>query len=234
MRHEKIPFGEGELGVTGGKTGAEVVFPSLDGAFCCIATVAMGGHALEIDVVFLEGLFELVGTFVVEDVEARGVAVGLEACVQCGPGVCEFAGLTCFDWFGENGVAIEIIKDHDGGVASRGLDWESAGLVRVGFLEQGGEENGGKNDMGACVLGFLRGAKVEGGGEWQVGGDGFGGSDVFLLHTEMAFAGGEGLGKVLCDQRGGETRPGVEMATLDCPEKCGREGTESASMQVVR
>ena len=44
--------------------------------------------------------------------------------------------------------------------------------------------------MCAGVVGFLRGADIEGGGNREAGSDGFGGLDVLLLHPKMAFAGG--------------------------------------------
>ncbi len=53
----------------------------------------MWGNALEVDVVLLESLLELVGAFIVEDVEVWGVAVGLEAGMQGLPGLCKVTGL---------------------------------------------------------------------------------------------------------------------------------------------
>ena len=42
LGHEEVPFGgKGELGVTGGETGAEVVLPGLNCAFGSIASVDM-------------------------------------------------------------------------------------------------------------------------------------------------------------------------------------------------
>lgn len=55
-----------------------MVFPGLDSAFGGIATVVMRRDTLEIDVVFVEGGFDGVGALVVEDVEFRSIAVGLE------------------------------------------------------------------------------------------------------------------------------------------------------------
>jgi hypothetical protein len=112
----------------------------------------MGWDALEINVVFAESFFELVGAFVVKDVETGSVAVGLEPCVQCGPGGGEFAGLASFDGLGENGIAVKIVEDHHGGIAARGLDWESSCLVRVGFVERSGWENGGEDDVCGGVV----------------------------------------------------------------------------------
>lgn len=43
-----------------------------------------------------------------------------------------------------------------------------------------------------------------------------------MLHAEMAFAGGKGLGEVFGDERGGETRPRQEMASQDGAEESRR------------
>ena len=78
MGHEEVPFGKGELGVTGGEIGAEVVLPGLDGSFGCVASVAMRWESLEGNAIFLESLFEFVGAFSVEDVEFGGISVQME------------------------------------------------------------------------------------------------------------------------------------------------------------
>ena len=78
MGHEEAPFGKGELGVTGGETGAEVVLPGLNCAFGSIASVDMWWDALEGDVVLFEGLLEFVGALlIVKDVEFWGISVRL-------------------------------------------------------------------------------------------------------------------------------------------------------------
>jgi hypothetical protein len=58
-------------------------------------------------------------------------------------------------------------------------------------VELRGWENGGEYHISPFVVGLLRGAEIERRGERQVGSDGLSrGLDIFLLHTEMAFAGG--------------------------------------------
>jgi len=65
---EEVPFCKREKWIAGGKAGDEMVFPCLDGSFCCVASVAMRGNALKFDFVFPEGVFQACGAFVVEDV----------------------------------------------------------------------------------------------------------------------------------------------------------------------
>jgi hypothetical protein len=45
-----------------------MIFPRLDGALCGIAAMAVGWDTLEGNVVFVEGLLEFIGAFVVENV----------------------------------------------------------------------------------------------------------------------------------------------------------------------
>ena len=52
---KSVPFSEWKGRVDRGETSNEVVFPSLDGSFGGVATVAVGGNALEVDVMFCEG-----------------------------------------------------------------------------------------------------------------------------------------------------------------------------------
>jgi hypothetical protein len=49
--------------------------PGVDGSFGGIAAVNVGGHWFESHVILLEGLFELTGAFVVDDVQAGCVAI---------------------------------------------------------------------------------------------------------------------------------------------------------------
>ena len=90
LGHEEVPFGKGELGVTGGETGAEVVLPQvwLNCAFDSIASVDMWWDALESDAVLLEGLLlEFVEALVVKNVEFWGsIAVRLELVMKTRPG----------------------------------------------------------------------------------------------------------------------------------------------------
>ncbi len=97
-------------------------------------------------------------------------------------------------------------------------------------MELRGRENSGEYHVSTFVVGLLRGAKVKRRGEGQVGGDGLCGLYVFLLHTEMAFARGEGLRKVFGDEGCRESWSFIKVSTLDCTQKSGRERTESASM----
>ena len=61
---------------------------------------------LEGNAVFPESLFELVGAFIVEDVEFRGISVRLELGVEACPGAGQLAGLASLEGFGKCDVAV--------------------------------------------------------------------------------------------------------------------------------
>ena len=49
-----VPFGNGEIGISGGQACNERVFPSLDGTLSCVSSVDMRGDSLEINIPFGE------------------------------------------------------------------------------------------------------------------------------------------------------------------------------------
>ena len=54
---------------------------------------------------------------------------------------------------------------------------------------------------------------------------------ILLFHTQMAFAGGERLGKMFGDERRGEAWPRGEMAAFDGSEKSGWFRAVGAGME---
>jgi hypothetical protein len=111
--HQEIPFGDREFGVTSGEARAKMIFPGLDSALGGVAAMDVRWYELEVDVVFFESSFYFIGAFVIEDVERRSIAIGLQAVVEAGPSSGELAGLACFEGLGEDGVTVIIVKDHD-------------------------------------------------------------------------------------------------------------------------
>ena len=65
---EMIPLAEGERWIASGEACDEMCLPCLDSTLGCIPAVDMWRHALEGNVIFGEGLFYVVGAFVVDDV----------------------------------------------------------------------------------------------------------------------------------------------------------------------
>jgi hypothetical protein len=129
--------------------------------------------------------------------------------VEFRPGGGDFQGLSCLQHLGKDSVAIIFVQYENVLVATRGLDWEAAGLIGVRFIDiQGGHEEG-KDIVGGFVLGLLQWVNVKGRCKWE-GNSGFGGLQIFLLHAQMSFAGGAGFGKMLFDQRFAEAGPGAQ------------------------
>jgi hypothetical protein len=77
LGHQEIPFSQGELGITGGETWAQMVLPCLNCSFGGVSSVHVWRDALEVDVVLFEGSLEFVGALIVEDVEFWCISVGL-------------------------------------------------------------------------------------------------------------------------------------------------------------
>jgi hypothetical protein len=73
-----------------------MVFPSLDGSFGGVSAMAVRGHSLAVDSIFLEGFFEFVGAFVVKHVQRGRIPVVFKFLVQLCPGSCELACLAAF------------------------------------------------------------------------------------------------------------------------------------------
>ncbi len=67
--------------------------------------------------------------------------------MECSPGLSELTGLAGFDGLGEDGITIIVVEHHDIIVATRRLDGEFSGLVRVGFVEVGCAEHRCKHGL---------------------------------------------------------------------------------------
>jgi hypothetical protein len=111
LGEETVPFGEGKSGIGGAEDGNKVVFESPDGAFGSICTMFLGRrNSLELDVVFLKGVFESLGTFVVENVKGGRVTMAEEKVVGRFPGVANAGGLAVGDSDGVDRVSVVVYK----------------------------------------------------------------------------------------------------------------------------
>ena len=68
-------------------------FPGLDGTFGSVATMIVGGDALEVYCVFGEGCFHIFGALVIKNMELGCVYIGLEIGVGCKPSITDGASL---------------------------------------------------------------------------------------------------------------------------------------------
>ena len=72
----------------------------LTGLYCLIVSIApvtLGQYTLNIDVIFVEGLFDDIKALVINDVDIGFIDVLLEALMACIPGVCDGFGLMVLD-----------------------------------------------------------------------------------------------------------------------------------------
>ena len=129
--NEPVPFGEGKRRVDSGETSDEVVFPSLDGSFCGVATVAVWWYALEIDVVFFEGGLYICRTLVIHYMKLGSVAVGVEEFVRVEPSVADGAAEAVWDGLCVDVVGVVVIHDEYVAVTSTRGCREASCLVGV-------------------------------------------------------------------------------------------------------
>ena len=73
----------------------------------------------------------------------------------------ELTGLAGFDGFGEDGITIIVVEHHDIIVATRRLDVEFSGLIRVGFVQVAGGKDCTENGVGVGILVLLAGFDIE-------------------------------------------------------------------------
>jgi hypothetical protein len=109
LGEETVPFGEGKSGIGGAEDRNEVVFERSDGSLGSIGTVFFGGNSLELNAVFLKGVFERLGTFIVENVKVGRVTVSEKKLVGRFPGVANAGGLAVGDSDSMNGVSVIVV-----------------------------------------------------------------------------------------------------------------------------
>jgi hypothetical protein len=106
-----------------------MVFESSDSSFCRVDAVNVRGNTLKLNFVFLEGRFEFVRTFIVNDVKIRWMAL-LDEEFVCGlPCVTECGGFSIGNRDGVNVVGVLIVEDKQVVVAAGGENRKLAGLI---------------------------------------------------------------------------------------------------------
>ncbi|MFN9914148.1 MAG: hypothetical protein ACK53L_16280, partial [Pirellulaceae bacterium] len=123
----------GELLVDGAEDGDEVIFEGPDGAFGGVDSVFFRRDPLEAYLVAEERIFEVLGAFVVKDVEFGSMTLVDEHLVGGFPSVADGGGFSVGNGDGVDRVRILMIEYEDVVVAAAGGDREAAGLIGVGF-----------------------------------------------------------------------------------------------------
>ena len=134
-----------------------MVFEGANGTFGGIGAMFFGWNTLEGHVVFLEGVFEFLGAFVVKDVKLRCMALSDEACVGKFPSIADAGGFSIGDGSGMDRIGIVMIQNENVVVAATRRDREFASLVRIGFEKLLLRKYGSTNVV--CV-GFEHGSNV--------------------------------------------------------------------------
>ena len=174
LGNEAVPFGEWKRGIHCREASNKVVFPRLDGAFCCVETVAVGRNALEVNVVLGEGCFDDGGTIVIDEVELWYIAVGLEELVGVEPSVADGAAKSVRQCFSVDVVRIVVVHKKNVAAASTRRSRKSSCLVRVGGREFFLVNESGEGIVGGGISGLRRRCNVERSGDWDVGEKSFG------------------------------------------------------------
>jgi hypothetical protein len=88
-----------------------VVLVGADGPFRGIYSMFLGWYFLILDVVLFEGLLEIIGAFVIENVKIGWMAVADENLMGGFLGVSDVCSLSIGNWDSMDGVCVLVIKN---------------------------------------------------------------------------------------------------------------------------
>jgi hypothetical protein len=220
LREEAVPFGQWKFGVNRAEDGNKVIFEGANRALCRVDAVLLGGYTLKGYAILGEGILKGLGAFIVQNVKFRSVALAHECFVSLLPGVTDTGSLTIGNRYCMNGVGILMVQHKDVLITTTGRDMKASCLVRVGF-----EEITFVKECGTQLMGWRgkgRGKILESigsRGRHSRGDGGAGGAKIFGFLILVAKCGGDGLGQVLRNQLGRETRKGGEVALTNSAEE---------------
>jgi hypothetical protein len=122
--------------VNGAKDGNEMILERPDGTFGCVSTVFLRGNTLELDLVLREGVFEILRTFIVENMEIGRMALAQKQLVSGLPSIADAGGLPIRNGNSVNRVSVLVVEDKDIIVTTTGRDVEATSLVRIRLEER--------------------------------------------------------------------------------------------------
>ena len=158
LREEAIPFGERKGGIDGAEDRDEMGFKGPDRTFCGVRTMLFGRQALKGDLIFEKGIFQILGAFIVKDMQVGWMTMMTEVPMCLFPGIANTGSLAIRDWLGMNGIGILMIHDKNIMIAATGRDGKPASLVGVGLDEFLMEKKHGADLM--TLGGGKRGRKI--------------------------------------------------------------------------
>lgn len=231
LGQETVPFGQRKIGVDIAQSGDEMILVGADGSFSGIGSMLFRGNTLEGDVVLGEGSFEFLGTFVVEDMQVRWMAL-LDKFQMGGlPSSTDTGSLAIGNGNGMNGVGILMIENKNVLVAAAGGNGEATSLVGI-RLEKFvfGEHHG----IELMAFGFETWSEIGcNGSRVGHGAQKFGGAEILGLLILVPQGSSNGLGKMFGNEIGRETWKGGEMICTDGPENGGRDGSTESTMVIL-
>jgi hypothetical protein len=128
-----IPYHEGECLVCCAHCGDEVILEGLDGSFCGVHWVHVGGCQLESSGFIGHKLFKCSGAFVVQHVELGAMALQHQHVVDVFVGGEDMCGASGGNGLDIDGVAVTVAQQEDGVISLAGGDGKSASEVRENF-----------------------------------------------------------------------------------------------------
>ena len=118
MRKKSILFGQREVGIDGAKCSNEVVFKCAYCPFGSIHSMFVRGNSLEVDAVGEECVLEVLGAFVVKDMEVRGMTMMNKEFVSLFPGISDAGAFAIGDSDSVNCVGVLMVEDEQVVIAS--------------------------------------------------------------------------------------------------------------------
>ena len=104
-----------------------------DGAFSRVDTVFFRGNTLELDLILRESIFEILGTFVVKNMQIGGMAMAQKQLVSGLPSIADAGGLPIRNGDSVNGVSVLVVENKNIIVTTTGRDVEATSLVGIGL-----------------------------------------------------------------------------------------------------
>ena len=87
LRKETVPFSERKLGMDGAKDRDKVIFECPNGSFSSIDPMFFWRNTLKLDVILGKSIFQILGAFVVQDVQIGRMTLTSEQQMRLFPGV---------------------------------------------------------------------------------------------------------------------------------------------------
>ena len=199
-----------------------MILEGSDSAFGGVDSVFFRWDPLEAYLVAEEGVFEVLGALVVKDVEFGSVTPVDEHLVGGFPSVADGGGFAVGNGDGVDRVCILVVQHENVIVATAGGNRKAAGLIGEGFqdrlvVEEHGAELVGAGFRGRFEIGVdFRWWRVDG---WRQ--SNASGSNVPGFLILVPEGGSHRFWEMLCDEAGGESWEGVEMALSYGTDECG-------------